>query len=265
MNIQIFIKDYQDGLSLAKMANKYNLTTYMVKKLLKENNVTIRTRSQQNIFTNQERGKKVNHEFFDKIDSNIKAYILGFIAADGTVFNDRNSISINLSSVDREILERIQNEIGIERQIRDYQTGNGFNVSALTWSSAKHKKILSDYSIVPNKTQKRMSFKKVPEKHKLAYILGYYDGDGTFKSDNTTCRFEICSGRPELLQEIAEFINSKFNANIMVYKAKSRNNYYTITYSTKIAEPLLDYLYSTNTLFLKRKYDKYVNWKNNKI
>lgn len=268
MNIQEMVKLYEDGMSLNKLSNKYGIGVYKIKSILTANDISIRTRSQQNRFSNQERGKKVNHQYFDEIDSDKKAYILGFLAADGSISNgNRNSISIGLSRVDREILEKIKAEIEIERDISDFETNKGYQVSRLAWSSANHKIQLAKYSIVPNKTFKKITMQNIPKELQFSFLLGYYDGDGCFRSDGATCRFEICSSNDFLLQEFANLINDKFNTKTQAYKAKNRDNYYTLTYNTKIAEPLLKLLYESSSLHLERKYNKFQDWlkSNNRI
>lgn len=101
MDIHEIISLYNEGKSLSFIANKYNIYGAKIKKILVENNVSIRTRAEQNKITNQARGKKVNHQYFDIIDSCKKAWLLGFLAADGSVASDRNRIKIGLSSIDR--------------------------------------------------------------------------------------------------------------------------------------------------------------------
>lgn len=261
MNTQDIIKDYQSGQSLNKVSNKYSLSVYKLKKLLLKNNIKIRNRKEQNILSNQERGKKVNHTFFDTIDTKEKAYLLGFLAADGNVSNTNNRIKLGLSSVDREILERIKILLDVEKEILDYQTSEGYNVSELNWSSMNQKVKLAKYDIVPNKTYKKISIKNVPNEFIFSYILGYYDGDGCFRNDGNYCRFEICAFSPYLLKEISEIINKKIGSDVEVKKAKSRKDYYTITYSTRYAIAILDFLYDDNNFYLKRKYDKYLQWK----
>lgn len=48
------------------------------------------------------------------------AYILGFLSADGTVSRNGNRIKIGLSSVDRNFLELIKEELRVEKKIFDY-------------------------------------------------------------------------------------------------------------------------------------------------
>lgn len=268
MDIQEIIKLYNEGKSLSFIANKYNTYNAKIKSILVQNGITIRTRAEQNRINNQERGLKVNHKYFDNIDSNEKAWLLGFLAADGSIAADRNRIKIGLSSIDRQILENIKFVLKSEKNILDYETNKGFQVSELSWSSENHKKQLAKYGIVPNKTYKEMHLPNFDLDKQLSFILGYFDGDGCFKDDGATCRFEICSYRPELLEDFAKILNNFCNSNKKVYQSNNRKNYYTLTYSTKEARKILDKLYSlkTNNLFLLRKYQKYISWlKKNKI
>lgn len=270
MNIQDIINLYNEGKSLSFIANKYNTYGAKIKKILIANNITIRTRAEQNKITNQARGKKVNHNYFDKIDNPQKAWLLGFIAADGSISSNRNQIKIGLSSVDREILEQIQKELNSEREIIDYETNQGFKISELTWSSENQKKQLVKYDIVPNKTYKGMFLPKFENiNYQLAYMLGYYDGDGCFKNDGAYCRMEICSYDIHILEDFSNLIQNTLSISKSVYKDKNRKNYYTLTYSTKNAIQILDYLYEVmkDGFYLQRKYDKYQKWlkENNRI
>ena len=268
MDIQEIIKLYNEGKSLSFIANKYNTYGAKIKSVLIQNGIQIRTRAEQNRITNQQRGLKVNHHYFDNIDSNRKAWLLGFLMADGNVASDRNRIKIGLSSVDRQILENIKLALESEREILDYETNNGFKISELSWSSENHKKQLAKYGIVPNKTYKELHIPSFDLDKQLSFILGYFDGDGCFKDDGNTCRFEICSYRPELLEDFAQILNNFCGSNKKVYKDKSRENYYTLTYSTNDAKKILDKLYTLgpSNMFLLRKYEKYKNWlEKNKI
>lgn len=262
MDIQEIIKLYNEGKSLNFIANKYNTYGAKIKKILIKEKIKIRTRAEQNRITNQSRNLKINHQYFDNIDTNQKAWLLGFLAADGNIAADRNRIKIGLSSIDREILEKIRKMLSSERKIIDYETNNGFNISELSWSSENHKRQLAKYGIVPNKTYKIMHLPKFDLDKQLSFILGYFDGDGCFKDDGLTCRFEICSYRPELLEDFAQVLNNLCNSDKKVYQDKKRKNYYTLTYSTKNARKILDTLYSLNFngVFLMRKYNKYKNW-----
>lgn len=264
MSVQELIELYLKGESMRELSQKTGYSPYRIKQLLLKHNVKVRNRKEQNFFSNQKRAKKVNQNYFNKIDTNEKAWLLGFIAADGSIAYDCNRIKIGVSSVDREILEKIREELNIEKNIFDYETSNGFLVSEISWSSATHKNELGKLGISPRKTYKAMCVPNMDIDKQLSFILGYFDGDGCFRDDGTTCRFEICAYRKEILDSIAQILNKEFNANRYVLKEKSRLNMYTLTYSTKITTQILDRLYNLNKhLFLRRKFDKYVQWKKN--
>lgn len=266
MDTQELIKLYEEGSSLAELSRKYNCGTYAIKTTLKDNNIKIRTRSEQTSITNTKRKKyKVKDEYFSNIDNYNKAWLLGFITADGTVRKDTNEIKIGLSSRDREILEKIQKELGLDSPIRDYDTNNGFFVSELRWTSKQHKLDLQKYGIVNNKTYKEMHLPNFKEDNlKLAFILGYFDGDGSFSVDSNgkSCRMRFCSYRNEILKDFADFLSTKYNATYTLCKAHNRD-LYELSFSTKYAVRIFEDMYSLNSIKLDRKYQKYLEYNNN--
>ena len=73
------IKDYQDGLSMDNVASKYSINRKTVAAALKRNNIQARS--------NKINSRKYIHDFnyFETIDTEEKAYWLGFIYADGYI------------------------------------------------------------------------------------------------------------------------------------------------------------------------------------
>ena len=116
MNDQL-IKDYQNGKSLAQCSREYRLSIKEIKKILNSNNVHIRTRQEQTVYTNKARAKKINHQYFDELTEE-KAYYLGFIAADGNISKRDNEIKIALSSVDHYWLEELRTKMESEREVK---------------------------------------------------------------------------------------------------------------------------------------------------
>ena len=68
------------------------------------------------------RKNNLNHDFFESIDSEEKAYWLGFIMADGCVYKGSDGSSlrlqINLKGSDVEHLQKFQNAIGSSYKIQ---------------------------------------------------------------------------------------------------------------------------------------------------
>lgn len=146
------IADYQNNLSIAEISRQRKLNKYFVKDILVNNGVSIRSRKEQNFLTNTAGKKKVNDNYFSFIDTYNKAWLLGYLASDGSVAGKNNRIKIGIAESDKEILEKIKAEVNIERKIKSTKTSNGFLTAELEWSSYQQKQDLAKYGIVNNKT-----------------------------------------------------------------------------------------------------------------
>lgn len=144
-------------------------------------NVQIRTRAQQNFYTNAKRRKAVNDDYFSNIDTVNKAWVLGFIEATAKFIPRKNRITIYVSFEDKEILQKIKEEMDIAAEIKEYTNHNGFKIATLSWSSAQQRIDLVRY-------------KKSPP-HSLTYLLGLYDGCGCLSKNGKITLFN----HPEIL------------------------------------------------------------------
>lgn len=251
---------YLSGESLSEIGRQFNHTAATIKRNLLKENVKLRTKAEQNVITNMKRKKSVNDNYFNSIDVN-QAWLMGFIAADGSIRKNRNTIKIALSSVDKEILEKIKQEVNIERPILDYLTNNGFAVSQLEWTSKEHKDFLAKYGIVNNKTYLPMYLPKDFNKNqKLAFILGYFDGDGSISREDNRLRFRICSHREEILKDIANFLEKEYNAKYSI--SKDGRDLFELSISTTYAVQIFIDMYNLNSLHLDRKYKKFLEYIN---
>lgn len=262
MDTQELIKLYQQGESLSFLSKYYNTTTYMIKQILKNNYIHIRNRSEQTRLTNMKRRQwSVNDSYFSQIDSVSKAWLIGFLAADGTIRKDSNEIKIGLSNVDKEILEKIKEELSLEKPILEYQTNNGFNCIQLTWSSFQQKQDLKKYGVVNNKTYLPMHLPNWDDDKKLAFILGYFDGDGSFTINKQGyCRFRICAHRNELLKDIQHFLNDKYRTTSSL--SQDSRGLWELSYSTYSCVQMLKDMYNLNSIRLDRKYQKFLEYIN---
>ena len=64
--------------------------------------------------------RELRHEFFDKIETEIQAYLLGFYVADGNVNEHRKTLRITLSEIDKEIIELYKIFISPDAYTRTY-------------------------------------------------------------------------------------------------------------------------------------------------
>lgn len=244
---------------LIKTGKLVGVGSSIVRRVLLENNIHIRSFSEaaHNSADNR-REYNVNDSYFD-VESPNMAYLLGFLAADGTVRKDSNEVKIGLSSVDVDFLEVIRQELQSERPLFTYETANGYSVTELKFTSSNIKRKLAEYNIVPNKTYTFQFPEKLSKEYYIDFIRGYFDGDGSVSTAGEAIRFQICGFKPEVLEKIVEILEQYGIPKVKVQKQmKESGNYlYTIQYSTVPTKKIFQLLYTPNSLYLPRKFEKY--------
>lgn len=256
MNDVFIIKKYIDGYSIRKIAEEFNLNRRYISKLLKKNNIKIRN--------NKENSRKyfVDENFFEIIDSEEKAYWLGFIYADGFIESKRKNASqkfgITISSIDEEHLIKLNKTLNSTYEITKIK-GSGFNekgeFSRLLITSQKMVDDLKLKGVVENKS-KILSYpdflNKNLQKH---FIRGYLDGDGSIYYCSQAKNFEISFTGTE---SILLGINNFFNRKNKISKNKNKD-IYSLHYGGKNnVFNILDILYKDAGIFLDRKHALYL-------
>ena len=232
----------------------------VVRRILKEANIPIRTKSEAAVISNIQRRKfNCNDDYFSSENSNM-AYLLGFFAADGTVSKDNNTIKLSLSSVDREFLEKVRQELKVEKPIFDYTTNNGYPVSELQFTSAKIKDDFEKYNIVPRKTYNFTFPRNLNRKYWIDFIRGYFDGDGSVSTAGPhAIRWQLCSNQKDVLEVVTNFFEEEYGipkVNIQVAN-RGQGRLYYIQYSTNATKEIFKHLYYKDCFYLPRKYEKY--------
>lgn len=131
---------------------------------------------------------KGNVHYFDIIDSYAKAYIVGFIAADGSLVKrgTGTALTITIKYEDKAVLEFIKSEIGNEHKLQEIIRPSSFD----SFKTIHHiRYVISDRFIAQalNKlgitSNKSLSMgniiKNIPYEYRDAFIIGYFDGDGS--------------------------------------------------------------------------------------
>lgn len=166
---------------------------------------------------------KINEEYFNNIDTQEKAYILGFLYADGNVGSSNRCIRVSLSSKDIEVLEFIKNEIGYSGPIR-YSTTEGHNYCHLSFNSETMKSHLMSHGVVPNKTYESKTLPECPLEFYNSMLLGIFDGDGSIwkikNKSGVVAEYGVnFSGNESTLKEIQKICNVN---NISTCKVRYR-------------------------------------------
>lgn len=131
---------------------------------------------------------KGNVHCFDTIDSYAKAYIVGFIAADGALVKTKTSttLTITIKYEDKAVLEFIKSEIGNEHKLQEIIRPSSFDSSKTIHHiryaiSDRHiTQSLNKLGITSNKSLSMGNIiKNIPYEYRDAFIIGYFDGDGS--------------------------------------------------------------------------------------
>lgn len=220
--------------------------------------------------------KKTNYSFdenyFDEIDSDEKAYWLGFLMADGYITtkrpnkgNENQSFGCTLSVKDITHLEKFRDSLKSNHPIHIYKKNNsnferGQDTCRLLIGNQHTVDSLKKLGIVENKT----FFCKMPnikEEYKLSFIRGYSDGDGSLYIDKRGRFGWSLTGTKELLQEILKVLG-KSELKMEQRWPERENNNWSVTIFGKVQVPmLLDKIYENATVYLDRKYEVYLKMK----
>lgn len=256
--VEVIIDNYTNKKwGLLKSGAQFGMSKSKTKRILTDNGVKIRTNSEA------QRKYSLNEKYFD-VESHNMAYILGLFAADGTIRKDSNEIKITLSSIDKEILEKIQLEIGSSRPLREFTTEKGYQNTTLDFCSERMKLKLAEYGVVPNKTTNLIPPIKLNPLFIPDYIRGYFDGDGCITTTgylNHGIEWKIVSASKEILDYFENYFFEQFGVpKIHIHwrkKEKNKLQLYDLRYSTNFSKQLYDILYTPNALFLQRKKERY--------
>lgn len=215
----------------------------------------------------------LNENYFEKIDTEEKAYWLGFLMADGCIIESNNCIQIRLAAIDISHLEKFKKSLNSTHKIFNEQIHTKFpNKRSVICESSYiriySKKMMQDvitHGIVANKTGKEIFKTFNNDILDTAYIRGLIDGDGTFtlynfkNKNNPNLQTNIVLrlyGNKELVTDCNEYIYNKFKFTTPVNISTNRNMY-VMQFSSAKAIHVLDYLYKDATIYLERKYQKY--------
>lgn len=206
----------------------------------------------------------VDDTFFNVINTEEKAYILGFICADGYV--SKHDLQIQVSAKDIDILYKIKKALKSTHIIKEMWKDNPYKSTQnkrikqvrVRIASSDLVKPLIDMGLADHKTYTLNSsiLKHVPKYLVRDFLRGYFDGDGNVffgKRYNSGVKYNInvCGNQEFLLNTFQKY----FPTVNKLYKDKYSKQCYTWKISSKARVlEFLQYLYYNSSIFLNRKY-----------
>lgn len=250
-------ESYINGESSVKIGKRYNCDHHVILKFLHKMNVNV----DQKRFV---RKYSLDENYFDNIDTPNKAYILGFLYADGHNSIDKSTVTMSLQEEDKKILEDIRKEIKSERQLEfinrsdmHYGGYNYKNQYRLLMFSKHMCKSLEKNGMVQNKSLV-LEFPDISEDLYSHFIRGCFDGDGTIgKNDGY---FGLVSTK-QFVKAVDEIFKKELGViHSKIVESPCKNGItHELRYCRKSETKLIfDWLYKDAELYLDRKYEKYL-------
>lgn len=203
--------------------------------------------------------KKQIQIFFSKIDSEEKAYVLGFMYADGYITG--KYFGFKQSAKDKEILEKIQIALKSKHKIGEYINSNGYGQGnaycSLIISNEKMVSDLQKLGVVFSKS-KVLQFpnqEQVPSHLLRHFIRGYFDGDGSIYKVMQGDTYGISfTGTKDFLTGVSNFFqNNGINTIAQVYKYNNKDIYDYKIGGRNNVKAVGDILYDGASIFMNRK------------
>lgn len=238
------IKDFQENnLYCEDLAKKYEVDVHTIYRILDKYNI----KRQSGYHTN------CDQNYFEQIDNPHKAYLLGFITADGAIVN--NILSIEVHDKDIEVLEYAKEQINPKATITKCKRRS---TSKICFAAKKIGKDLAKYGVVQNKSKtiKKVPTDLIPQKYLKYYFRGLIDGDGCILKNG---RVSIYSGSKEYIEDVQKILIKELNLSpTSIYHGTT---YFCAWSSKKDREKIYHYLYKdlNSCFYYKRKYDNLLN------
>ena len=233
--------------------------------------------------TNHISNRRIRHNIFSKIETELQAYLLGFYAADGNINEKRKTFRIHLQKQDSELVYLYKDIISPDARtftVQEHKTTgrNGKEIIAhesfgVDITSAELCNDLVNLGMGYNKSYSDLHIPEMPYNLIRHFIRGYFDGDGCItvwlskekgKSDRVRGKFDVCAKSASILNEFIKFFaihDIKVNLNYL----KRDDMYRMSTSSRKELEKIYNILYIDSNFYLSRKFNKFSHYVNTEV
>lgn len=245
VNEYITASNNNEWISLGELHEKYGFKRSTIAKYIK---------LAGGIVENHTSGKSFDYKVFDVIDTEEKAYWLGFLYADGCITNN-NSVEFGVIASDYEIMQKYRRFLKLKS---DDSIKRSANVCRIRVYNKHFAEALINKGCIPKKSLVlKFPTEDIVNKALIRhFIRGYCDGDGCLRfyknyKNVWVCDLTFC-GTKEMLESINKELNIAGG-----YLQKATNNIYHLCYRCVAARKVARVLYENSNIYLNRKYEIY--------
>lgn len=253
---------YKTGLSVRQIGKQLNICSATVYNILKYFNAEIRPQHQQGHSKGTSKNRKhfFDTNYFKKIDSEEKAYWLGFLYADGCVI-EKGVLILALQERDKGHLEKFKKSLNANTTKLEYCKNT--KSYRLSFSSVELVNDLVNVGCVAKKSLilEFPNYDQVPQYLTHHFMRGYFDGDGCISISKKSNSCFSLLGTPKFLDEYERHLLLNIGRN----KPNKRSHQDSWNDQTeqvqyggkKQIKRIFEYLYKDATVYLERKYNKF--------
>lgn len=258
---------YSHGYSVQQLSDEYNISTDNLNNRIANNKWT-KTKRKTHYYCDE--------TYFDTIDTEHKAYWLGFLFADGYITSKKykekhgeesQCVGFSISTKDIEMFVKFRTDLKTNYPVHFYshkinQSFNSSTKMARILITSQHMvDSLKKLGMVENKTLVSQ-FPKMPNNLIPHFIRGYSDGDGSIakyitKNNENKCSWKITSTK-EMCLSILKYLHKENLKIHQKFPERQKNNWTLSICGNQQVPKLLSIIYKDATIFLQRKYNKYV-------
>ena len=257
------VKLYLEGKSTVEIGKMYKFDHHSIASVLDEYHVDRRDASHCN------RTYSVNDEYFDNIDTQNKAYVLGFLFAYGNNCMQKSTIRIALQEKDRDILEKIRIDIGSNKPLclksseNKRNNGEGYDYKdqyALDVCNKHWCERLSELGCVHNKSLVLKFPDYLSDEMLPHFIRGYFDGDGCIVNAKSGNHNINLTSTKDFCVSVQNIVFNLFGIKSYIRPASNKNGITSVWTLSKKQDikTFLDWIYKDAELYLERKYNRYI-------
>lgn len=243
--MELALEDYKTTLSITKTANKFHLNRGYFSEYLKLQGVEV---------INYQNLPRCDIDKFETIDNEEKAYWLGFLYADGSIVKEDKQLQLQLKLGDYNHIVKFKQFMQCTNKIFIKKSTNSCGI---LMGNQKLANDLIDKGCVIHKSLK-LKFpteEQVPRYLIRHFLRGYIDGDGYvginhYKS-KLGARLSVL-GTENFLKEMLSVLE------VENYKLSKKGNIFSYEFKVRKAEEILDFIYKDCSIYLERKYNKYL-------
>ena len=200
----------------------------------------------------------IDIDYFNIIDSEHKAYWLGFIFADGCILKD-GSFEMSLAGVDKDHIYKFLYDVNCDAKVNRKTVNNKYIAYKMYIKNEKFSESLIKHGCVNNKSLILKFPETVPNNLMKHFIRGYFDGDGCISVNTEKSQPNIritFTGTKNMLDGIQGFLYKECGLSKTSYE-KAGKAYEFGWGGINNMRTFYNYLYTNATIYLDRKYEKF--------